>query len=85
MKCFYRVDDGVWVKGSVMSFAGTTVTLSKAVGDRISVGPELSFFGDPEVLFHGKGFTVTGFVRQGGDGSFKLLSVEVRPGWVQPK
>lgn len=85
MKCFYKVDDGVWVKGSVMTFRGTNLMISKAVGGMIAVGPELSFFGEPEVIFHGKGFCVTGFVRQGETDNFKLVTVEVSPGWTKPK
>lgn len=85
MKCYYRIGDGEWVKGSVMTFAGTNMIISKAIGEAIAVGPEVSFFGTPECIFHSRGFDATGFVRQGESEEFKLVTVEIRPGWVKPK
>jgi hypothetical protein len=85
MKCFYQVEGGEWCKGSMMTFGGTNLIISKAVGEMIAVGPELSFFGEPEVIFHGNGMTVTGFVRKGDTEDFRLVTVEVRPGWTKPK
>jgi hypothetical protein len=78
MKCYYqnREQDG-WIKGELTMSGGKEVNFhSRDEQDRVV--HQITIW-NPEVLFFGSGFTVSGFIREKekGDNIYKLISVDV--------
>jgi len=88
MKCYYRLDDGPWIKGHIQSMnGGTQINLhSRGDDDRGPVQHEYTLVSTPEVLFHGPWMSVTGYIPvKGQDNIYKLTGFDVSGGWVKPK
>jgi hypothetical protein len=79
MKVYYqnREEDG-WIKGECTSMSGGKEIIFSSRDDQGRVVHEITLW-NPEVLFYGHGFHVTGSVRQKemGDNIYKLESVDV--------
>jgi len=86
MKCYYRIDDGPWIKGFAQSMGGgTQVTFHSRTKDG-RVENEITLGSTPEILIHGPWMSVTGYVPvKGQDNTYKLVSLDVSGGWVKPK
>lgn len=81
MKCHYRIDDGAWVKGTVQTLQAVDVCVTPE--DR-TADPKLSvMFRDPEILFDSTYIRLTGYQQVDG-GLYKLISVDISPGWRDP-
>lgn len=83
MKCFYRIDGGVWIKGEMRTMQGVDVLIhpTESIPD-----PALTMmFRDPEILFNTTGIMITGYRNIDENNTYKLVSVDVSPGWTQPK
>ena len=77
MKCYYQIDEN-WIKGEVESLGGIQVCFhSRDKRGRVLEEVTLT---NPEIIFHGSGFTVTGYRRDDDkkNSTFHLESVEVR-------
>lgn len=89
MKCYYRTDDGPWIKGQITSMSGGT-QISFCSRNESGVVDEI-ILNSHEVLFFGEKFSVTGYQQVKDDSGkivnniLKLISVEVSGGWVKPK
>ena len=87
MKCCYRLDDGPWIKGEIVSMSGgREVNLHSRLEDG-TVANELTF-ANPEVLFCGRYMCITGYQAVESISSqriYKLISVDVSGGWFVPK
>ena len=76
MKCYYqhREEDG-WIKGELISIGGREVNFhSRDEHDRVI--HQITLW-NSEILFHGYGFSVSGFLREKGDNIYKLVSIDV--------
>lgn len=62
MKCYYRIGDGEWIKGEIVSMSGGTEINLHSRDQHGRVVHEIALTSSPEVLFHGPYMTVTGYV-----------------------
>lgn len=86
MKCYFRVDDGPWIKGQIVSMGGGTQVSVHSRADDGRVENQITLGSSPEILFHGPWMTVTGYVPvKGTDCTYKLVSLDVSGGWIKPK
>lgn len=79
MKCYYqhREEDG-WIKGELISMSGGREVNFHSRDEHERVIHQITLW-NPEILFHGYGFSVSGFLREKekGDNIYKLVSVDV--------
>jgi len=80
MKCYYqtRNNENTWFKGELISMSGGTEINFHSRDDSGKVINDITLW-NPEVLFFGSGFHVTGMIREKdkGDNIYKLESVDV--------
>jgi hypothetical protein len=89
MKCYYRIEDGKWLKGHANTHRGNLEVHFISRDENGTLIDNTVLTSTPEVLMHDSYMSVTGWVpvpdEAGQRNLYKLVSVDVSPGWVRPK
>jgi hypothetical protein len=85
VKCYWQEGDGPWVKGYFYTFRGLTEMTFRRETPAGFQDAIVMTAGPPEIEVCDKILRITGFVRQGTENNYKLVTVDVSPGWVKPR